>query len=91
MKTHQHKYFILTGSSARKLKRGGANLLAGHAFVYHLYPLSVFELGDDFDLNLALECGTLPEIMDFSTNQDRHELLKAYSHTYLRSFLFAST
>ena len=43
------KIFILTGSSARKLKHGGANLLAGRAFVYHLHPLSCFELGDKFD------------------------------------------
>src|SRR5579863_1149622 len=42
------KTFIMTGSSARKLKYGGANLLAGRAFVYHLYPLTASELGDDF-------------------------------------------
>ena len=40
---HGKIYFALTGSSARKLKRGGANLLAGRALVYNLYPLSVFE------------------------------------------------
>ena len=34
--------FILTGSSARKLKRGSANLLAGRAFTYHLFPLTTF-------------------------------------------------
>ncbi|MDQ2994799.1 MAG: AAA family ATPase [Pseudomonadota bacterium] len=78
------RYFALTGSSARKLKRGGANLLAGRAFVYHLYPLTFVELGKDFNLELALNWGTLPEIMDFSTNQERHELLTAYAHTYLR-------
>ncbi len=78
------KYFILTGSSARKLKRGGANLLAGRAFVYHLFPLSFTEIGNDFDLARALSWGTLPEIIDFSTDQERHELLTAYAHTYLR-------
>ena len=40
------KIFILTGSSARKLKRDGVNLLAGRAFVYHLHPFSCFELFD---------------------------------------------
>jgi len=45
--------FILTGSSARKLKRGGANLLAGRAWVYNLYPLTHVEYGDGFDLQSA--------------------------------------
>lgn len=78
------KYFILTGSSARKLKRGGANLLAGRAFVYHLYPLTFVELGDAFNLNHALAWGTLPEVIDCTTDADRKELLMAYSHTYLK-------
>ena len=81
---NKNKHFVLTGSSARKLKRGGANLLAGRAFVYHLYPLSFIELGSDFDLDKALNWGTLPEIMQFSTDEDRRELLSAYAHTYLR-------
>ena len=50
--------FILTGSSARKLKHGGANLLAGRAFVYNLYPLSVFEL-NNLSLKQVLEWGLL--------------------------------
>ncbi len=78
------KYFVLSGSSARKLKRGGANLLAGRAFVYHLYPLSFLELGKDFDLDLALSWGTLPEIINLPTDRERQELLTAYAHTYLR-------
>lgn len=78
------RFFILTGSSARKLKRGGANLLAGRAFVYHLYPLTFIELGKDFDLNLALSYGTLPEIMSLRTDSERFELLTAYAHTYLK-------
>ncbi len=43
-------FFVLTGSSARKLKAGGANLLAGRAFVKKLYPFSFMELGADFNL-----------------------------------------
>ena len=46
--------FALPGSSPRKLKRGAANLLAGRAFVYSLFPLTSVELGDGFQLNEAL-------------------------------------
>lgn len=42
--------FALSGSSARKLKRGGANLLAGRAFVNHLFPLTAREIGEPFSL-----------------------------------------
>jgi len=49
-----HKYFILTGSSAKKLKRGASNLLAGRAFVYYLYPLSFIELEHAFNLDKCL-------------------------------------
>jgi predicted AAA+ superfamily ATPase len=51
--------FALTGSSARKLKRGAANLLAGRAFTFNLYPLTFYELGDSFNLMKALTWGTL--------------------------------
>jgi len=78
------KIFVLTGSSARKLRHGGANLLAGRAFVYHLYPLSCFELGDAFDLQGVLEWGALPKIFAFSKNEDKNQFLRAYSDTYLR-------
>ena len=47
--------FALTGSSARRLKRGGANLLAGRAYTYNLYPFTHIELGDSFKLQDALE------------------------------------
>ena len=49
--------FALTGSSARKLKRGSANLLVGRAFVFHLFPLTHVELGADFDLPDVLHWG----------------------------------
>lgn len=80
----KNKFFILTGSSARKLKRGGANLLAGRAFVYHLYPLTFIELGKDFNLDVALSWGTLPEMLLLKTDAERFELLTAYAHTYLK-------
>ncbi len=83
------KIFILTGSSARKLKQGGANLLAGRAFVYHLYGLSCFELKDQFDLAQALQWGTLPKIFSFSENLDKTEFLRAYADTYLKEEIWS--
>ncbi len=76
--------FILTGSSARKLKRGGANLLAGRAFVYNLFPFSFLELGDKFDLDHALRWGLLPKIQFFSSDEQRFKFLQAYTNTYLK-------
>ena len=78
------KYFIMTGSSARKLKKGGANLLAGRAVVYHLFPFTSIELGEHFNLADALRWGTLPQIYSCQTDQDRQEFLLAYAHTYLK-------
>jgi uncharacterized protein len=76
--------FALTGSSARKLKRGAANLLAGRAFVYHLFPLTTRELGDAFILDDALQYGTLPAIYSFESPTDKARYLKAYAETYLK-------
>jgi|ERR1700722_5962146 len=78
------KIFILTGSSARKLKHGGANLLAGRAFVYHLHSLSCFELKNQFDLENALQWGTLPKIFSLGKNTDKGEFLRSYADTYLK-------
>lgn len=83
MKTSE-RYFILTGSSARKLKQGGANLLAGRAFVYHLYPYSFIELKTRFNLQHALHWGMLPELFLLDDNQDKEKFLYAYAHTYLK-------
>jgi uncharacterized protein len=86
----EHKIkFALSGSSARKLKRGGANLLAGRAFVYHLYPLTRAELGAAFQLDSALNFGTLPKIQEFSDDTDRNQFLTAYTHTYVREEIIA--
>ncbi len=83
IETHKIK-FILTGSSARKLKRGSANLLAGRAFVNALYPFCSFELGSGFDLEQALHWGTLPKITVLNNDQDRMQFLRAYALTYLK-------
>lgn len=77
--------FILTGSSSRKLKRGGANLLAGRAFIYELYPLTHIELGTSFNLDKILQWGSLPKIWNVELSDSDKELyLKAYSQTYLK-------
>ena len=76
--------FTLTGSSVRKLKRGGANLLAGRAFVFHLYPFSYQELVGNFDLGYALNWGLLPKVLSLKDSGSRKEFLNAYTLTYLR-------
>jgi len=83
------KKFVLTGSSARKLKYGGANLLAGRAFVYHLHPFSLQELGAQFSLEETLQWGTLPRIQALSTTLEKQQFLQAYAHTYLKEEIWA--
>lgn len=84
-----NKVFILTGSSARKLKKGSANLLAGRAFVKHLYPFSFVELEQDFELLTSLNWGMLPTIWQLNNDQDRGDFLRAYTHTYLKEEVWA--
>lgn len=72
--------FILTGSSARKIKRHGANLLAGRAWEYHLFPISSIEF--EFDIDTALQFGTLPKLLMRPKVTAR--FLKSYVNTYLR-------
>jgi predicted AAA+ superfamily ATPase len=77
------RQFILTGSSSRKLKQASANLLAGRAWLYHLYPLSTMEMGDRFDLKKALEFGGLPDAFLGETASAK-EYLNSYVATYLQ-------
>ncbi len=74
--------FALSGSSARKLKRGNANLLAGRALVKHMYPLTQAEYGSEITLEEALAFGTLPGII--TDPEFRIDRLEAYVNTYLR-------
>lgn len=76
--------FALTGSSARKLKHGGANLLAGRAFVFRLFPLTAREIGERFSLQTALPWGTLPRVMTLENSEDKRDFLRTYAHTYLQ-------
>jgi len=74
--------FALSGSSARKLKRSHANLLAGRALVKHMFPLTAAEYGDAVTLEKVLMFGSLPNVI---TDPDtRIEQLEAYVGTYLR-------
>ncbi len=72
--------FVLSGSSARKLRRAGTNLLAGRALQCSMLPLLPSELGQDFDLERALSAGTLPLIWQRGGGKD---VLRAYVQTYL--------
>jgi predicted AAA+ superfamily ATPase len=74
--------FLLTGSSARRLKRGGANLLPGRIVLEYLDPLTIWEMGDAFDLDRALRVGGLPGVfLDQDTAED---VLESYAAVYLR-------
>jgi len=75
--------FALSGSSARKLKSGGVNLLAGRAFVHHLYPLTRQELKGRISLDQFIEYGGLPRVALEPDLSDRMERLRAYVGTYL--------
>ena len=79
-------HFLLTGSSARKLRRGGLNLLGGRARTKYLRPLTYKELGDQFDLHRAMERGLLPSIY-FS--DDGRADLEAYTGLYLQQEIVA--
>ena len=74
--------FILTGSSARTLKRKGVNLLAGRALHYKMFPLTAVELGSDFHIETSLKQGHLPTPYAQSVNPE--EYLNSYIHVYLR-------
>ena len=73
--------FILTGSSARKLKRSGIDLLAGRAVWRSLHPYMAAELGDRFDLSQALRYGLVPLV---GAAHDPADVLRTYAALYLR-------
>lgn len=76
----QEWQFILTGSSSRKLKRAGVDLLAGRAVIRHMHPFIAAELGDQFSLEKALEQGLVPLVME---SIDPLDTLKSYIGIYL--------
>jgi predicted AAA+ superfamily ATPase len=76
--------FLLTGSSARKIRRGGANLLAGRAWQAELFPLVSEEI-PDFDLLTYLNTGSLPQIYNKSLASEE---LRGYVNTYLQEEIY---
>lgn len=76
--------FMLTGSSARKLKRHGINLLAGRALNCSFHPFTAEELGADFDLPRALDVGLLPSLYDPEKDVPADAYLQSYVHVYLK-------
>ncbi len=73
--------FVLTGSSARKLRRTGVDLLAGRAVLRTMHPFMAAELGDRFSIDEALQTGLVPVVLDADDPQD---VLDAYAALYLR-------
>jgi len=73
--------FVLTGSSARKLRRTGVNLLGGRALRRLMYPLTPVEMGTAFHLDAALRFGTLPLVVQAVSPA---ETLAAYVQMYLK-------
>jgi predicted AAA+ superfamily ATPase len=78
--------FLLTGSSARKLRRGGINLLGGRARTQYLHPLTYKELNGHFDLFRAIEHGLIPSI--YFSDEPRADL-QAYGGSYLQQEILA--
>lgn len=75
-----HYKFILTGSSSRKLRRKGHNLLAGRALTFFMHPLTSLELEQDFDLDRSLNFGQLPAVYQ---EENPKKYLESYVQTYL--------
>ena len=80
MEQRQDLRFVLTGSSARKLRHGGVDLLAGRAVVRHMHPFLAAELGPAFSLDRALRLGTLPLV---SSSANPEDTLRSYIQLYL--------
>lgn len=81
MEERPGRRFVLTGSSARKLKRAGVDLLAGRAVQRWMHPFMAAELGERFEVDAALKLGTLPLVHGAPDPQDA---LRAYVGLYIR-------
>ena len=83
--------FLLTGSSARKLRRGNANLLPGRIHTYQLGALTPHELNFEMHTKQALQTGTLPGIYTDDDEKSRTKTLRSYSGTYLKEEIQAES
>ncbi|MBI1859653.1 MAG: ATP-binding protein [Deltaproteobacteria bacterium] len=84
MENDGYNHFVLTGSSARKLRRGAANLLAGRATQKSLFPLNSFETNFSLPPEQVLNFGLLPESVNAQSDEAREDYLNAYVETYLQ-------
>jgi predicted AAA+ superfamily ATPase len=75
--------FALTGSSARKLKRGQANLLAARVVNRRFFPLTASEMGASFRIEDALKFGTLPAVASETDERAKIDILEAYVENYI--------
>ena len=82
--------FLLTGSSARKLRRGGSNLLAGRAVTRYVFPFIYQEISHDFNLEDILKFGSLPAVHGRSP-EEKIDTLQAYAETYLKEEIQAES
>lgn len=83
--------FFLTGSSARKLRRGQANLLPGRIHSYYLGPIVACETDYSLDISECLSTGTLPGILSEPSIAERKKTLRTYAATYLKEEIQAES
>lgn len=83
MEEEGYRRFVLSGSSARKLRRGGANLLAGRAILRQLFPLTAAETGFSLSAAQLLRYGSMPLSVTADNDEAREEFLRAYVTIYL--------
>lgn len=83
MQSMKEVRFIITGSSARKLKRAGVNLLGGRALTFHLHPFVYLEIKNHFSFEDSIQFGTIPPIYLEDDHKEKERLLKSYVETYL--------
>jgi predicted AAA+ superfamily ATPase len=83
MEEKGYRRFALTGSSARKLRRGGANLLAGRAVIRHLFPFTAAETEFSVPVAQRLLYGSMPLSVNAADDANREDYLRAYVTTYL--------
>lgn len=82
----KYKYkFVLTGSSARKIRKGGENLLGGRALTFFMHPFSAIELKSDFSLKHSLKYGQLPSVY---VEKEPKKYLEAYVKAYLEQEIY---
>src|SRR5438309_1504934 len=78
---HKGLKFVLTGSSARSLRKAGTNLLAGRALTYKMHPLIIQEMENKFDMSEVIKYGLLPSVIGHA---DPKKYLESYVQTYIR-------